>query len=110
MAFYLWSGSYTTDAIKGLVDEPQNREAMARAAIEAVGGKLHHYFFCLGQQDIIVIMEFDDDVSMTALSMLVGSLGSFAHGATTKLLTSADAVSAMAAAKEARARYAPPSG
>ncbi len=108
MAFYMWTGSYTTDAIKGMVEDPQDREALARAAIEAVGGKLHQYFFCFGQQDIIVIMEFDDDVSMAALSMLVGSIGSFAHGATTKLLTSADATAAMGRAKEAQGRYSPP--
>ncbi len=102
MAMYMWTGSYTIDAIKSMVEEPQDREALARAAIESIGGKLHHYFFCFGQSDIIVIMEFDDDVEMAALSLLVGSIGSFSHGATTKLMTAADAMTAMARAKEAQ--------
>ena len=101
MAFYMWTGSYTVDAIKAMVEEPEDREALARAAIESLGGKLHQYFFCFDQRDIIVIMEFDDDVSMAALSMLVATKGSFSHGATTKLMTSADAMAAMARAKAA---------
>ena len=55
-------------------------------------------------------MEFDDDVDIVALSMLVAANGAFSHGATTKLLTSADAMAAMARAKEARGSYSPPSG
>lgn len=42
MAFYLFTGSYTTDAIKVMVDNPQDREAVARAAVEALGGKAHN--------------------------------------------------------------------
>ena len=34
MAFYMFTGSYTTDAIKTMVDNPQDREAAGRAAIE----------------------------------------------------------------------------
>ena len=29
MALYMWTGSYTTDAIRGMVDDPQDREALA---------------------------------------------------------------------------------
>ena len=109
MAFYLWTGSYTTDAIKAMVDNPQDRETAGRAVVEALGGKLHHFFFCFDQSDIIAIMEFDNDVDMAGLSLLVGARGSFAHGATTKLMTSTDAMAAMARAKEAQDSYSPPS-
>ena len=109
MAFYMWTGSYSTDTIKAMVEDPQDREVLARSAVEAIGGKLHHYFFCFDQRDVIAIMEFDDDVAMAALSLMVGSIGNFAHGATTKLMTSTDAMAAMARAKEARGNYNPPS-
>ena len=110
MALYMWTGSYTTDAIRGMVDDPQDREAFERAAVESLGGKLHHFLFSFGNSDIIAFMEFDDDVDMVALSMLVAANGAFSHGATTKLLTSADAMAVMARAKEARGSYSPPSG
>jgi hypothetical protein len=48
-----------------------------------------------------VIMEFADDVDMAALALRVTSNGYFSHGETTKLLTSADAMSAMSRAKAA---------
>ena len=101
MAFYMWSGAYTADEVKAMVETPQDREVLARQAIESLGGKLHHYFFSFGQHDIIVIMEFADDVDMAALALRVTSNGYFSHGETTKLLTSADAMSAISRAKAA---------
>ena len=109
MAFYMFTGSYTTNALKAMVDNPQDREAAGRAAIEAIGGKLHGFFFTFGQSDIIAIIEADDDVAASAMSLLVGASGAMAHGATTKLLTSADAMAAMGRAKDARGSYSPPS-
>ena len=108
MAFYMFTGSYTTDALKAMVDNPQDREAAGRAAVEAVGGKLHSFFFTFGQSDVIAIIEADDDVAASAMSLLVGASGAMAHGATTKLLTSADAMAAMGRANEARGSYSPP--
>ena len=110
MALYLFTASYTTDAIKTMVENPQDREAAGRAAIEALGGKLLNFYFTFGQSDVIAIIEIDDDVAMTACSLLVGAGGGLAHGATTKLLTSADAMAAMALAKDAQGSYSPPSG
>ena len=44
MAFFLVRASYTGDAIKSMVADPKDREAAARAAIEALGGTLHQFF------------------------------------------------------------------
>lgn len=110
MAFYMFSASYSTDAIKAMVDNPQDREPAARAAIEALGGKLHQFFFCFDQNDVIAIIEIEDDVAMAACSMLIGASGAMSHGSTTKLMTSADAMKAMARAKEELDSYSPPGG
>ena len=108
MAFYLFSASYSPNAIKSLVDNPQDREAAGRAAIEGLGGKLHQFFFCFDRNDIIAIIEIDDDVAMAACSMLIGASGALTHGSTTKLMTSADAMIAMARAGQAKGSYNPP--
>ena len=110
MAFYMFSASYSPDAIKAMVDNPQDREAAGRVAIEELGGKLHQFFFCFDQNDVIAIIEIDDDVAMAACSMLIGASGAMSHGSTTKLMTSADAMTAMARAKEALDSYSPPGG
>mgnify|MGYP001815552275 CR=1 FL=1 len=39
MAYYLFQGRYSTDAIKAMVDKPQDREAAARTLVEAAGWK-----------------------------------------------------------------------
>ena len=108
MGFYMFTGSYTTDSIKAMVDSPQDREAAARAAIEAAGGKLHSFFFTFGPSDVVAIIEAKDDIAMSALSLAVGASGGVAHGATTKLLTSAEAMAAMRQAKKARTKYKAP--
>ena len=110
MSFYLLQASYTPAAIKAMVDNPQDREAAARPLIEAVGGKLHHLFFCFGKDDVIALIEAPDDAAMSAAALAVGASGAFSSGGTTKLITSTEAMAAMAAAKTASASYKPATG
>ena len=110
MPFYMFQGRYSTAALKAMVDNPQDREAAARPAIEAVGGKLHQFFFCFGSDDVVAIIEAPDDKAMAAGVLAIGASGALAGGATTKLMTSIDAMEAMAAAKGAAAKYKPATG
>ena len=110
MPFYLFQARYTPAAIKAMVDNPQDREAAARPLIEAVGGKLHHLFFCFGVEDIVALIEAPDDKAMAAGALAVGASGALSSGATTKLMTSTEAMAAMAAAKKAAASYKPATG
>jgi uncharacterized protein with GYD domain len=105
MSFYMFQGRYTTAAMKAMVDKPQDREVAARPLIEALGGKLHHLFFCFGSEDVVALIEAPDDKAAVACSMAVGASGIMSAGATTKLMTSAEAMTAMAAAKKAAASY-----
>ena len=77
MAFYLVRASYTADAIKAMVADPQDREAAARAAIEALGGTLHQFFFAFGDRDLVAICEITDDKTMAAGSFVISSTGAF---------------------------------
>ena len=108
MPFYLFQGSYTTAAIKAMVENPQDREGPARAVIEAVGGKLHHFFFAFAKDDIVCLIEAPDDTAMAATALAVAAGGALSSGHTTKLMSTREAQDAMAAAKTASARYEPP--
>jgi uncharacterized protein with GYD domain len=110
MAYYLFQASYTPAAIKTMIDDPQDREAAARPLIEAVGGKLHHLFFCFGKDDVLALIEAPDDQAMAAAALVVGASGAFSSGRTTKLLTSDEAMASMAAAKTASESYTPVTG
>jgi uncharacterized protein with GYD domain len=110
MAFYLWTGNYTREAMKAMVKRPQNREAVARKSIESAGGKLHHAFIALGTSDIVVVAEFPDDATAAAVTLAVGAAGAVTNAATTKLMTFADFAEAQKKAGKIAATYKPPQG
>lgn len=110
MAYYLFQGRYSTDAINAMVDNPQDRESAARVLVEAAGGKMHSFFFSFGHDDVMAILEFPDDAAMAACALVLGASGALAGGATTKLLTSKEAQLAMTKGKSLKASYKPATG
>ena len=110
MPFYLYQLSYSADAIRSMVANPSDREAAARKLVEALGGKLHHMFFAFGQYDVVCLIEGPDDTFMMAGAAAVASAGTVSASATTKLMTSADAMAAMTKAGEVTGAYQPPHG
>lgn len=110
MAYYLWTGSYSPEAKRAMIKNPQNREVAAQKVIEAAGGKLHHMFAMMGSSDVIVLAEFPDEIGMAAVSLAVGATGSIAGGATTRLLTMSEFSEAMERAGEISELYSPPKG
>ena len=107
MPFYMFQGRYNSGAIKSMIERPDDREAAVRKMIEALGGKLHHFFFSFGTEDVVAIVEAPDDTTIAAGSMLVGGSGAMSSGFTTRLLTSAEAMDAMKKAGESTAAYRP---
>ena len=108
MAYYMWTGSYTREAMQALIKKPEDREAAVRKVVEAAGGKLHHAFVSLGSSDFLLIAEFPDDTSAVAVSLAVGASGSVSSGMTTKLITMAEFAKAQKKAGKVAARYKPP--
>jgi len=98
MPHYLWQGRYSHAAVKAMVAHPQDREAAARAGIEAAGGRLHAFYFAFGEADVVALIEFPDNVSVAAMGMVLGAAGGLSDARTTVLLTSAEAQAAMAKA------------
>ena len=107
MPHYMFQGQYSGAAIRAMVENPQDREAPARALAESMGATLINLWFTFGSDDIIAIYEAKDDETAAALSMLLGASGAFGGGSTTKLLSPAQAVSAMGIAKDAAPNYKP---
>ena len=105
MSFYMFKGRYSTDSLRALVDTPQDREAAAGTMMDNMGAKLHHLFFCFGDDDVVALIEAPDDETMAACALVVGASGMMSGGSTTKLITSKDAMKAMEAASKGRASY-----
>jgi uncharacterized protein with GYD domain len=108
MSYFLYQLTYSKDAIKAMVASPSDREAAARKLIEALGGKLHHLFFCFGEYDVVCLIEGPDDTMMMAGAAAVGASGTISAQKTTKLMTAADAMTAMARAGKATGAYKAP--
>lgn len=110
MPHYLCQWSFTAAQAKAMTEKPQDREVAARQVVEGFGGRLHAYYFMLGEHDGIGIAEFPDTESAAAFSMRVGASGAFAQFQTHALLTSAEAMRAMQKVKAAGVAYRPPAG
>ena len=106
MALYLSRFSYSTDAMQGLLKEPQDRSVAAREMAESLGGKLVGFWYAFGEFDGVYLMEAPDNASAAAVAMVVGASGAISDVETTVLLDMDEAQDAMR--KAAAATYRPP--
>ncbi|HKB17394.1 MAG TPA: GYD domain-containing protein [Candidatus Dormibacteraeota bacterium] len=87
MAKYLIRGSYTVDGVKGVLkDGGTGRRKAVADAVQALGGKLEAFYFALGEDDVVAIVEGPDNVTAATFSMRVASSGTV-RASTTVLLT-----------------------
>lgn len=110
MPHYMLRWQLNTASAKAFVAKPQDRTAPATALIEGFGGKLLCYYFALGEYDGLGIVEFPDNIAVTACSMKAAATGSFSRFETTALLTAQEAEAAMKKAKAAKTAYKAPAG
>jgi uncharacterized protein with GYD domain len=108
MPYYLQRFKFGSASMKALIAKPKNRRDAAKKIIEAHGGKLHEYFLAFGGYDVVLIAEYPDNATATAISLTVGASGAFTGGETTPLITMDEAVKAMTKAGKAKAAYKPP--
>ena len=106
MPLYLGRFNYTTDAVKALINQPEDRSAAARDLAESLGGKLLGFWYAFGEFDGVFLMEAPDNASALALGMAVGAGGALSAVQTTVLLDMDEAQDAMR--KAAAATYRPP--
>ena len=106
MPMYLARFSYTPDAVKALIDRPQDRSAAAREVAESLGIRLVGFWWAFGEFDGVYLVEAPDNATATALAMATGGGGSLARVETTVLVDMDEAQDAMR--KAASAAYRPP--
>ena len=87
MAKYLLHASYTEAGLKGLLKEggSKRREAVEQA-VKGLGGTVETFYYAFGDTDSFVIADLPDNVSSTALSLIVNS-GGMVTVKTTVLIT-----------------------
>ena len=87
MAKYLFTGSYTSAGIKGVIAEggSSRRDVVTRLA-ESAGGSLESFYWGFGSDDFHIIVDLPNAESAAAIGMTVAASGG-ATLRTTVLLT-----------------------
>ncbi|MET4636805.1 GYD domain-containing protein [Mycetocola sp. 2940] len=106
MPLYLSKFSYTPETWARLTKNPEDRRKAAQAYIEAVGGKLHGFWYAFGEHDGYTLWEAPDNTSMAAVALAINSGGALSEMETTVLLTVDEALDALG--KVGQISYRPP--
>ena len=106
MPIYLTRFSYTPATWAKLIKNPEDRRAAAKQYIEAVGGKLHGFWYAFGDHDAYNLWEAPDNVSMAATAIAIGAGGALSSIQTIVLLTVEETLAAMQ--KASSITYRPP--
>ena len=107
MAIYITQGNYSEKAIKGMVDNPQDRMGAVAGLMESVGAKLLNYYVTTGEYDFLIVSEGDNLTDLFAGMMIAGSTGGVKNLKTIQGMTTQQAMKSMEKAKNARASFKP---
>ena len=91
MPIYISRGRFTSNAIKGMLDKPENREEAVADLFKSVGGKLIAWYLTFGHHDWLVIGEFPDEKAAASAVLAAAAGGSLSHIETTIAMTAKDA-------------------
>ena len=95
MPLYLTRFSYTPATWSKLIKNPEDRRGAASQYIEAVGGKLHGFWYALGEHDAFALWEAPDNVAMAATAIAISAGGALSGHHTTALLSVEETLSAL---------------
>lgn len=106
MPSYLTRFSYTPATWARLIGNPEDRRAAATQYIEAVGGRLHGFWYAFGDHDAYALWEAPDNASMAATAIAISAGGALSEHHTTVLLSVEETLEALR--KAATISYRPP--
>ena len=98
--FYLTRFSYTPETWARLMKNPEDRRVAARKYIEAVGGKLHGFWYAFGAYDGYCLWEAPNNTSMAAVGLAITGGGALSKFETTTLLTVEETLEALRLAQK----------
>jgi uncharacterized protein with GYD domain len=108
MAIFITQGRYTSDAVKGMVTNPENRERAVADLMEKAGAKLLALYFTFGEYDFLSISEARSEEVMASALIAGAASGGVSHLRTTIAMTSKDAMKAFKSAGALSKSFKPP--
>lgn len=107
MAMYIVTGNYTAHAIKGMLQNPSDREDAVRPLVEAAGGKILSFLITTGDTDFSMTVESDNIDGLLAALIVAGSSGTVSNLKTVQAFTSAQFMAAQKKAGDMAASFKP---
>jgi uncharacterized protein with GYD domain len=98
MPIYISRGKFTTEAVKGMLANPENREEAVGNLFKSVGGKLIGWYLTFGRHDWLVIGEFPDEKAAASAILAAAAGGSLSDIETTVAMSAKDAAATFGAA------------
>ncbi len=90
MPTFIVTGNYTAAAVQGMLKNPSDREAAARAIVEAAGGKLETFYLTTGDNDFSIKVTIDDAADLMAGLMATAASGAVSNLKTIRAFTSSE--------------------
>ena len=75
MPVYVSLVKFTRDGIMTMKDQGVSRSDTVQQNVEQLGGKLINAYYCLGQYDVVAILEFPDNKTALKAAVKNASLG-----------------------------------
>ena len=101
MPVYISRGRFTSDAVKGMLAKPEDREEAVGRLFKSVGGRLIGWYLTFGHHDWLAIGEFPDEKAAAAAILAASAGGSLSGIETTVAMTAKEAVATFEAAGKA---------
>ena len=105
MPIFITQGRYSQSAMKGMLNNPEDRAEPVKQLFERAGGRLLSYYMTFGESDFLVIGEAPDERTMLSILATVGAGGGVTDLKTTLAVTTAQAKEAFAAAGKAAGQF-----
>ena len=110
MPTFIVTGNYTTSAIQGMLESPSDREAAARALVEAAGGTLETFYLTTGDNDFSIKVTIDDAKDLMAALMAAAASGAISNPKTIRAFTANEFTEMQKKAAEIAGSYKAPGG
>ncbi len=105
MPIYISRGRFTSDAIKGMLANPENREEAVAKLFQRVGGRLIGWYLTFGHHDWLVIGEFPDEKAAASAVLAAAAGGSLSEVETIVAMTAKDAAATFGSAGKAAKQF-----
>jgi uncharacterized protein with GYD domain len=107
MQIFVTQGRYSREAIKGMIDSPEDRGPVVAKLCEQAGGRLLAYYLTFGEHDFLTMAEMPSHREAASV-VLAAAAGGASDLKTTPAMSTAEAKEVFAATGKLMPGYQPP--